>query len=197
MDNNVGNNFENMDDKILNNTVDSSSSVVVKSNVSSKSKKVGKKNGNNGSNAGVILIVSILLSFVCGAVGAYLITSNVSVKQVVKNITTSELVETSISTSVDKVYGSTVIIIAYKDDKKISTGTGFVYKKDKKNAYIMTNNHVIDDADKVEVEFNDKSERIDAKILGGEVYSDIAVLTIDAKESENIVEIGYSCCCFY
>ena len=190
MDNNVGNNFENMDDKILNNTVDSSSSVVVKSNVSSKSKKVGKKNGNNGSNAGVILIVSILLSFVCGAVGAYLITSNVSVKQVVKNITTSELVETSISTSVDKVYGSTVIIIAYKDDKKISTGTGFVYKKDKKNAYIMTNNHVIDKADKVEVEFNDKSEKIEAKILGGEVYSDIAVLTIDVNKAADEVEVG-------
>jgi len=190
MDNNVGNNFENMDDKILNNTVDSSSSVVVKSNVSSKSKKVGKKNGNNGSNVGVILIVSILLSFVCGAVGAYLITSNVSVKQVVKNITTSELVETSISTSVDKVYGSTVIIIAYKDDKKISTGTGFVYKKDKKNAYIMTNNHVIDKADKVEVEFNDKSEKIEAKILGGEVYSDIAVLTIDVNKAADEVEVG-------
>lgn len=190
MDNNVGNNFENMDDKILNNTVDSSSSVVVKSNVSSKSKKVEKKNGNNGSNAGVILIVSILLSFVCGAVGAYLITSNVSVKQVVKNITTSELVETSISSSVDKVYGSTVIIIAYKDDKKISTGTGFVYKKDKKNAYIMTNNHVIDNADRVEVEFNDKREKIEAKILGGEVYSDIAVLTIDVNKAADEVEVG-------
>ena len=102
--------------------------------------------------------------------------SNVAVESVVKNITTSELVETSISTSVDKVYGSTVIIMAYKNGQQVSTGTGFVYKKDNNKAYIMTNNHVVDNADEVKVEFNDKSEKIDAKIIGGDAYSDIAVL---------------------
>ena len=154
--------------------------------------KVVKKNNNSNNNITVVLLVTILLSFVCGAIGAYLIVSNYTLEQVVKTITTSELVENSISTSVDKVYSSTVIVVSYKNGKQISTGTGFVYKKDDKNAYIMTNNHVIDGADSVEVEFNDKSERIDAKILGGEVYSDIAVLTIDSDKSTNIVEIGDS-----
>lgn len=152
----------------------------------------GKKNSNDGNHTGMVLVVSIILSFICGSVGAYFITSNVSVQQVVKNITTSELVETSISSSVDKVYGSTVIIYAYAKGQQVSTGTGFVYKKDNNVAYIMTNNHVIDDADSVKVEFNDRTEKIDAKILGGEVYSDIAVLTIDAKEVESTVEIGSS-----
>lgn len=151
-----------------------------------------KSNNKNNTNTAVVLIVSILLSFVCGVVGAYLIVSNYSVEHVVKNITTSELVETSIATSVDKVYSATVIVVSYKDGKQISTGTGFVYKKDNSKAYIMTNNHVIDGADEVEVEFNDKSERIDAKILGGEAYADIAVLTIDVKESESVVSIGDS-----
>lgn len=155
-----------------------------------KPKKSSKK--KNDSSVAVVLIFSIFLSFVCGAIGAYLMVSNYTVESVVKNITTSELVETSISTSVDKVYGSTVVIVAYKNGKLVSTGTGFVYKKDNKNAYIMTNNHVIDDADSVKVEFNDKSEKIEAKILGGEVYSDIAVLTIDAKEAGDAVEIGKS-----
>lgn len=151
-----------------------------------------KKNNNNGSTA-VVLVVSILLSFICGSIGSWLVMSNFNVQQsVVKNITTSELVETSISMSVDKVYSSTVIIVAYKNGQQVSTGTGFVYKKDKKNAYIMTNNHVVDEADEVEVEFNDKSERIDAKIIGGDIYSDIAVLTIDAQEAGEIVETGNS-----
>ena len=151
-------------------------------------------NVNNNGNAGVILIVSMLLSFVCGAIAAYLIVSNsnVAVESVVKNITTSELVETSISTSVDKVYSSTVIIMSYKDGKQVSTGTGFVYKKDKNKAYIMTNNHVIDKADSVEVEFNDKDEKIKATILGGDAYSDIAVLTIAADKVEDVVELGVS-----
>ena len=151
-------------------------------------------NANNNGNAGVILVVSILLSFVCGAIAAYLIVSNsnVAVESVVKNITTSELVETSISTSVDKVYGSTVIIMSYNDGKQVSTGTGFVYKKDKNKAYIMTNNHVIDKADSVEVEFNDKDEKIKAEIIGGDAYSDIAVLTIAADKVEEVVELGHS-----
>lgn len=166
------------------------SDVIKEEVIINKPKRSNKRKSNN--NIGVVLVVSILLSFVCGAIGAYLMVSNYTVESVVKNITTSELVETSISTSVDKVYGSTVVIVAYKNGKLVSTGTGFVYKKDSKNAYIMTNNHVIDDADSVEVEFNDKSEKIKAKILGGEVYSDIAVLTIDAKEAGDAVEIGNS-----
>jgi len=151
-----------------------------------------KRKVNNNNSTAIVLVVSILLSFVCGAIGAYLIVSNYSVQQVVKNITTSELVETSISMSVDKVYGSTVLVVAYKDGKQISTGTGFVYKKDNNKAYIMTNNHVVDKADSVKVEFNDKGERIDAEILGGEVYSDIAVLTINAKEAGEVAETGKS-----
>lgn len=154
--------------------------------------KPKKQKPNGNSNIAVVLIVAILLSFVCGCFGAYVIVSNYSVQQVVKNITTSELVETSIASSVDKVYSSTVVVVAYKDGKQISTGTGFVYKKDKSKAYIMTNNHVIDTADAVEVEFNDKTERIEATILGGEAYADIAVLTIDASKSNDVVEIGNS-----
>ena len=141
------------------------------------------------SNAGVVLAVSILLSFICGMFGAYLISQTVSVEQVVKNITTSELVENSISSSVDKVYGSTVVVCAYAKGKQISTGTGFIYKKSGKLAYIMTNNHVIDGADSVQVEFNDSEKKIDAKIVGGDKYADIAVLTID-DDNYQVVEIG-------
>lgn len=154
-------------------------------------KKVKKVDNNNKkSNTGVVLIVSILLSFICGMIGAYLISQIVSVESVVKNITTSELVENSISSSVDKVYGSTVVIIASSKGKQISTGTGFIYKKSGKLAYIMTNNHVIDGADAVQIEFNDSDKRIDAKIVGGDVYADIAVLTIENKDEYNIVEVG-------
>ena len=159
-------------------------------------KDVKKKSGavdvkrNNKSNTGVILIVSILLSFVCGMLGAYLISQTVSVQQVVKNITTSELVENSISSSVDKVYGSTVVVSAYNNGKQISTGTGFIYKKAKGMAYIITNNHVIDGADKAQIEFNDSDKKIDAKIVGGDKYADIAVLTIDDSDEYKTVEIG-------
>ena len=149
-------------------------------------KEINKKNSNNTS---IVLIVSILLSFVCGMLGAYLITKMVSVPQVIKNITTSELVENSISSSVDKVYGSTVVVIASSKGKTISTGTGFIYKTKDNKAYVMTNNHVIDGADSVVVEFNDKSEKIEASIVGGDKYADIAVLTIK-NDNYTAVELG-------
>ena len=151
-----------------------------------KVKKVPKKNNNH---TGLVLIVSILLSFVCGMLGAYLISQTVSVEQVVKNITTSELVENSISSSVDKVYGSTVAITASKKGTTVSTGTGFIYKKNGKNAYIMTNHHVIENADKVQIEFNDNDKKIEAKIVGSDKYADIAVLTIQ-DENYEVVETG-------
>ena len=77
-------------------------------------KTINTKNKKNNFTS-FILIISILLSFICGMLGAYLISKNVSVEQVVKNITTSELVENSISSSVDKVYYSTVTVIAYSN----------------------------------------------------------------------------------
>jgi len=157
-----------------------------------KDVKIKEENKNTNGNTTAVLLVSIFLSFVCGMLGAYLISQTVSVESVVKTITTSELVENSISTSVDKVYNSTVFVIAYADGKQISTGTGFIYKKADKKAYIMTNNHVIDGADKVQIEFNDSSERVDAEILGGETYSDVAVLTIKDNNEYVSVETGDS-----
>lgn len=172
-----------MDKNLINNNdiKENKEEIVIQTENSSKgenSKKNNKKYKTTNSTTGTILIVSILLSLVCGMLGAYLISKTVSVKQVVKNITTSELVENSISSSVDKVYGSTVVIVASLNGKPISTGTGFVYKTNKNLAYIMTNNHVIDGADTIEVEFNDNNERIKATVVGGDTYADIAILTI-------------------
>lgn len=152
-------------------------------------KKEKSKKENNGNGIGIVLLVSILLSFVCGMIGAYLISQTVSVEQVVKNITTSELVENSISSSVDKVYDSTVAI-SHTLNGKLITGTGFIYKKKNGLAYIITNNHVIDGATEPDVEFTDNDKKIKAKIVGGDKYADIAVLTIPDKDEYKIVEIG-------
>ena len=151
-------------------------------------RNTGKEKKNN--NVAVILIVSILLSFVCGMLGAYLISQTVSVESVVKNVTTSELVENSISSSVDKVYKSTVMVITSLNGKNVSTGTGFIYKINGNKTYIITNNHVIADGNSVQVEFNDSDKRIDATIVGGDKYADIAVLTIPTKDDYEPVEIG-------
>jgi len=58
-----------------------------------------------------------------------------------------------------------------------SLGSGFIISPD---GYVITNNHVIKDADKIIVRMNDRRE-FKAKVVGSDERSDIAVLKIDAK----------------
>ena len=53
-----------------------------------------------------------------------------------------------------------------------SLGSGFIISSD---GYIITNNHVIKDADQIIVRMNDRREFV-AKVLGSDNRSDIAVL---------------------
>jgi serine protease Do len=57
-------------------------------------------------------------------------------------------------------------------------GSGVIVTKD---GYILTNNHVVDDADQVKVALQDGRE-FTAKVVGKDPKSDVAVVKIDAKE---------------
>ncbi|MFT7235338.1 MAG: serine protease Do [Methylophagaceae bacterium] len=58
-----------------------------------------------------------------------------------------------------------------------SLGSGFILSED---GYILTNHHVIKDADEIIVRFNDRTE-LEAKVLGSDEPSDIALLKVEAK----------------
>ena len=58
----------------------------------------------------------------------------------------------------------------------VSFGTGFVTSAD---GYVITNHHVIDGADRVIVRFTDRRE-LEAKVVGSDPLSDIAVLKVEA-----------------
>ena len=54
-------------------------------------------------------------------------------------------------------------------------GSGVIYKKDGKEAYIVTNNHVVDGAKKLEIMLSDGS-KITGDLVGKDTYSDLAVV---------------------
>jgi len=73
------------------------------------------------------------------------------------------------------------------------TGSGSVIQSDSAKSYIVTNNHVIDDAvagGKITVEFQDGTE-LDATIKGRDIAYDLAVLQIN-KGNLPTIEIGDS-----
>ena len=71
---------------------------------------------------------------------------------------------------------------------RVGTGSGVIVSPD---GFIITNNHVIEDATKIEVTTNDNI-RYEAKLVGTDPYTDIAVLKIQTKKSLPYLYFGDS-----
>ena len=72
-----------------------------------------------------------------------------------------------------------------------SEGSGVIYKIEDDLAYIVTNNHVIDGADELEILMKDGTKEV-ANVVGSEVWSDLAVLTTPATSVTAVASFGDS-----
>ena len=72
-------------------------------------------------------------------------------KVITETINKSIISENGIEEAITGVYDSVVTVQSYSNDNLIGTGSGFVYKKDDKVGYILTNNHVIENGNSYEV----------------------------------------------
>ena len=144
-----------------------------------------EKKDNNKVNLGVVIILSVVLSLLSGFLGAYLVISNVNSGAsatdgvVMSNLSLNET--SSIADAVSKVYDAVAVVEVYSDNNLISTGTGFVYKLEGDKAYLMTNNHVISEGKEIKVLFPNGAE-VSAEVVGSDIYSDIAVISIDKTD---------------
>ncbi len=71
------------------------------------------------------------------------------------------------------------------------SGSGVIYKKTGNKAFIVTNNHVIDGANKVEVKLNN-GKKVPAKVVGTDPLLDLAVLEIDGVDVKRVAKLGDS-----
>lgn len=71
------------------------------------------------------------------------------------------------------------------------TGSGVVYKKEGDKAYIVTNHHVVADASELEISLSDGT-KIPAKLLGSDIWTDLAVLEVPADQIKVVAEFGNS-----
>ena len=160
-------------------------------------------------NIGLIFVVGLL----GGILGTFLIlqtthssTSNTESKQVHSTtVKTAYKNTTSTSEAVDKVKNAVVSVITYSDssnqglfekednsDSQISSeGSGVIYKKEGKYAYLVTNTHVINGAKKVDILLAD-GNKVPGEVVGSDVYSDIAVVRISADKAKAVAEFGDS-----
>ena len=76
--------------------------------------------------------------------------------------------------------------------KQSSLGSGFIISSD---GYIVTNNHVVEGADKVFVNLEGDSDRahsLEATVVGTDAETDIALLKVDAKRDLPVLNFGNS-----
>lgn len=78
-----------------------------------------------------------------------------------------------------------------EEDGELYTGSGVIYEHGDGNAYVITNHHVVEGADDLEVVLFDETTK-DAELLGSDIFSDLAVLQIDDEGVESTIERGSS-----
>jgi serine protease Do len=85
------------------------------------------------------------------------------------------VVQVVASTATENLFGQTT--------ESTSQGSGVIFRED---GYILTNNHVVEDATSVRVVLASR-ERVDAEVIGTDPEADLAVLKIDPDEVEELI----------
>lgn len=75
--------------------------------------------------------------------------------------------------------------------QEAGSGSGVIYKKVDGKAYVVTNHHVIEGANSLEVTLSDGT-KLEAKLRGSDVWTDLAVLEVDGSKIETVAEFGDS-----
>jgi 2-alkenal reductase len=74
--------------------------------------------------------------------------------------------------------------------QQLSSGSGFVIDQE---GYVVTNNHVVENADALQVTFFDGSVTRDAEVVGRDAYSDLAVVKVEVPSDRlRPLELGDS-----
>jgi serine protease Do len=131
-----------------------------------------------------VLLLGIFLAY--GIMYKFPATFQETITKIERDVTVTD---EGIADAVEKVYDSVIVVSTYKDKTLYAQGSGFIYKVVDKNAYVITNHHVISKGNKFEITYTDGTVA-KATLMGSDEYADIAVLKVDTKEGIKAVELG-------
>jgi len=168
---------------------------------------VNKKSMNNGFGSNNNILVLVIVALIGGILGGALVSlfsGEANIKETVQAITNKyEITETdspvvAISAKVSPSVVGIKVTYSYEIFRGYSTetegeGSGIIYSED---GYIVTNYHVIQEAidsesAKVEVALAGSEEWIEAKVIGHDELTDLAVIKID-KDGLQPADFGKS-----
>ncbi|UED82710.1 trypsin-like peptidase domain-containing protein [Lysinibacillus sp. CD3-6] len=179
-----------------------------------RSKKKGGGSGGGGGKGGYFF--SGLVGVIIGALLVWLMlpglvnqmpgtttgSSGKNDETTINQVATE--VTTDVTSAVDKASGAVVGITNIQEvtsggfwnqqttqDTETGSGSGVIYKVDGDKAFIVTNNHVIEGAKQLEVTMQDGSKE-EAQLVGSDVWTDLAVISISSKNVKTVATFGNS-----
>lgn len=192
-----------------NNEIDKTNDTSVNNNEQTKVKDVNWETVNDDEHKGEIkfksnkkkklnglfkILAVALICAVFGGVGGAIVF-NSEYKNMTKSLSNSSLTQQSSSGSLSKTadisasaitktaatVGPAVVGISNKAQgnfglQDVDSGSGIIFDS---KGYIVTNNHVIDNASKITVKLS-SGKVLDAKVIGTDARSDLAVIKVDA-----------------
>ena len=117
-----------------------------------------------------------------------------SASEVIKTLSTEDA---DTSTNIEETSEAVVGVInlqkqsVWTQSEEAGTGSGIIYKKENGKAYVVTNQHVVEGAQEVEIVLNN-DERMQAKVLGTDKLTDLAVLEVNGEKIDTVANIGSS-----
>ena len=144
--------------------------------------------------------IVVLFAFILGGLSMYYFSiknrvvvneegNSVPVSNTCKSCNSTVIMENgSLAASVEKTVNSVVMIKTFNGTRAKGSGSGFIYKIDGDNAYVMTNHHVVDGGNKWTI-ITSTDEEIEGTVLGSDEYVDIAVIKIKKKSYMEAVSI--------
>lgn len=172
-----------------------------------------KKKGGGGGKGGYLF--TGLIGVIIGALLVWLMMPGLvnqmpgtTTSSTGKNETTINQVATEVTTdvtkAVDKASEAVVGITNIQEvssggfwspqpsiDQPAGSGSGVIYKVQGDKAFIVTNNHVIEGAKQLEVTMPDGTKEV-AQLVGDDVWTDLAVISISSKNVKTVAAFGNS-----
>ncbi|GKQ43332.1 serine protease [Companilactobacillus sp. RD055328] len=173
------------------------------------------------NSTGKTIIIAIVAALFGGAASGVIVSRNMSTINNTQKAGTTETVETTKSktqmgAAFKSVSSAVVSVINYQKKtssasdslaelfggsssssqssdslEKYGEGSGAIYSNKDGKGYIVTNNHVVSDADKLEIIFKDGS-KTEGKLIGTDEVTDLAVIEISGDEVPATAEFGDS-----
>ena len=155
------------------------------------------------------LLIVLLVGFIGGIFGTIVGNQFSAINHQTSKSTAVKTTYNNTSTTteaVKKIKNAVVSVIGYTDQTSgnflfgnesnseqtvASEGSGVIYKKDGKYAYLVTNTHVINGMKSLDIQLSDGT-KVPGEVVGSDVYSDISVVKITADKVTDVAEFGDS-----